>query len=143
MHEPVLQRAAECGDEDLARAIEESLRAAARMEETRGPVEEEIDESRDVVPREFVTDREGEANVVSRDGDEDEDDEVQITAAELDVEARVLGSKEFAVDDEALDSYLNSVLQWWFGERPPKGVDVELTRRCLSVCLSLSLEVCC
>ena len=136
------------GDEDLARAIEESLREAARGTKGReGSVEgigaalpdaltpspEQLDASQ-AVPREPAATQEDnarEASAVSHDKDESEDEEVQITAAELDSEARILGSKEFAVDDQALDGYLDSVLQWWLGERPPKGVDIELTRRCL------------
>lgn len=130
------------GDEDLARAIEASMREAEGKEgsvasiggalpDVLAPSAEELDGVQDTVPHAPVTVHEGAARDASRDGSEDEEDEVQITAAELDVEARILGLKEFAADDQALDSYLDSVLQWWLGERPPKGVDIELTRRCL------------
>ncbi|KAI0800592.1 exonuclease V [Fomes fomentarius] len=61
-------------------------------------------------------------------GDESTDEE--LTAAELETEAKVLGTKGFALDDALLDDYLTRVLAWWYGERPPVGVDVELTRRC-------------
>ncbi|KAH9891706.1 exonuclease V [Cubamyces lactineus] len=53
-----------------------------------------------------------------------------MTVAELDVEARILGTKEFELDDVLLDEYLTRVLAWWHGARPPEGVSVELTRRC-------------
>lgn len=62
---------------------------------------------------------------------ENEDGEMDLTAAELDTEAKILGTKEFALDDSLLDEYLTRVLSWWRGERPPEGVDVELTRRCV------------
>ncbi|OSD07150.1 hypothetical protein PYCCODRAFT_1402525 [Trametes coccinea BRFM310] len=53
-----------------------------------------------------------------------------MTVAELDVEARIIGTKEFQLDNSTLDSYLTRVLAWWHGERQPEGVSVELTRRC-------------
>ena len=65
-------------------------------------------------------------------GDEDED-EAMITAAELETEAKIIGTKEFDLDDGLLDDYLESVLAWWYGKRPPQGVDVDLTRRCVYV----------
>lgn len=61
-------------------------------------------------------------------GDESTDDE--ITVAELETQAKILGRKAFEMDDAALDGYLARVLAWWYGRRPPEGVDVELTRRC-------------
>lgn len=60
----------------------------------------------------------------------DESTDEELTAAELETEAKVLGTKGFALDDALLDDYLTRVLAWWYGERPPVGVDVELTRRC-------------
>ncbi|PIL31323.1 hypothetical protein GSI_06021 [Ganoderma sinense ZZ0214-1] len=63
--------------------------------------------------------------------DEDED-EAMITAAELETEAKIIGTKEFELDDELLDDYLESVLAWWYGKRQPQGVDIELTRRCVT-----------
>ena len=73
--------------------------------------------------------------------DEDEDgntDEEMITAAELETEAKIIGTKEFDLDNVLLDDYLERVLAWWYGERPPQGVDVELTRRCVYVASSVS-----
>ncbi|KAI8986091.1 exonuclease V [Trametes punicea] len=55
-----------------------------------------------------------------------------MTVAELDVAARILGTKVFELDDGMLDRYLTRVLAWWHGERPPEGVSVELTRRCMT-----------
>ncbi|KAI0756402.1 exonuclease V [Daedaleopsis nitida] len=63
-------------------------------------------------------------------GDESTDDE--ITAAELETEAKILGRKTFEMDDAVLDGYLARVLAWWYGRRPAEGVDVELTRRCVT-----------
>ena len=62
---------------------------------------------------------------------EDESTDEEITAAELDTEAQILGTKEFKLDDAVLDEYLTRVLAWWYGRRPAQGVDVELTRRCV------------
>ncbi|KAI0766401.1 exonuclease V [Trametes elegans] len=56
--------------------------------------------------------------------------EESMTVAELNVEARIIGTKQFQLDNRLLDNYLTRVLQWWYGQRPPEGVDVELTRRC-------------
>ncbi|TBU36401.1 exonuclease V a 5' deoxyribonuclease-domain-containing protein [Dichomitus squalens] len=65
-------------------------------------------------------------------GVEEDEDEVMITAADLETEAWIIGTKEFEVDDALLDDYLERVLAWWYGERPPQGVDVGLTRRCVT-----------
>lgn len=54
-----------------------------------------------------------------------------MTVAELDVEARIIGTKAFELDDTLLDGYLARVLAWWYGRRAPEGVSVELTRRCM------------
>ena len=135
-------RAWEGGDEDLARAIEESLREAtsgktgnaigATLPDTLTPGPEELDTSQ-TVPQEPGATQESEASPAARGEDDGGEDEVHLTAAELAVEARILGTKAFAVDDEALDGYLDSVLEWWLGARAPRGVDVALTRRCLCV----------
>ena len=42
----------------------------------------------------------------------------------------VIGRKSFAYDEAVLHAYVQDVLQWWRGERPPRGVDLEHTRRC-------------
>ncbi|RPD64631.1 hypothetical protein L226DRAFT_565390 [Lentinus tigrinus ALCF2SS1-7] len=63
---------------------------------------------------------------------EESSDEEDMTAAELETEAKIIGTKEFEVDDAFLDEYLTRILAWWYGERPPEGVDVELTRRCIT-----------
>ncbi len=43
---------------------------------------------------------------------------------------RVIGTKEFNLDDDFLDDYLTSVLDWWMGRRAPRGVSETQTRRC-------------
>lgn len=43
---------------------------------------------------------------------------------------QILGTKVFTYDSEFLSSRLADVLAWWRGERKPKGVPVELARRC-------------
>ncbi|KAK0481838.1 exonuclease V [Armillaria novae-zelandiae] len=45
---------------------------------------------------------------------------------------KTIGIKEFNLNDECLDSYLASVLDWWMGRRPPRGVSETQTRRCNS-----------
>lgn len=131
------------GDDDLARAIGASMRGIEGKEgsvATIGhappdmliPSAGDLEGAQDTVPHALVPAHEGAAcGVTDSSCASGEEDEVQITAAELDVKARILGSKEFTADDQALDSYLDTVLRWWLGERPPKGVDMDLTRRCL------------
>ncbi|KAI9508364.1 exonuclease V [Russula earlei] len=46
--------------------------------------------------------------------------------------ARVIGRKSFAFDEVSMQGYVQDVLQWWRGERPPRGVDIEHSRRCFS-----------
>ncbi|KAI0299774.1 exonuclease V [Russula brevipes] len=46
--------------------------------------------------------------------------------------SRIIGRKVFAFDETAMHAYVQDVLQWWRGERPPRGVDVEHCNRCLS-----------
>jgi exonuclease V len=43
---------------------------------------------------------------------------------------RIIGRNTFAFDEAVLHAYVQDVLQWWRGERPPRGVDFEHTRRC-------------
>ena len=43
----------------------------------------------------------------------------------------VLGTKKFFMSDERLDAHLEDVLQWWFGVRPPRGVELAQSGRCL------------
>ena len=43
----------------------------------------------------------------------------------------IIGTMSFKMDDQKLNTYLKNVLDWWHGRRPPKGVGIELTRRCL------------
>jgi exonuclease V len=45
----------------------------------------------------------------------------------------VIGTKVFKADDELLDHHLNRVLDFWHGRRPPQGVDIKNTNRCLCV----------
>ena len=43
---------------------------------------------------------------------------------------RVVGTKTFVYDEQFLEDYLTSVMQYWRGERLPRGVNIALTRRC-------------
>ena len=43
----------------------------------------------------------------------------------------LIGHKTFNFDQDILDAYLKSGMQWWRGERPAKGVDLtEVNRKC-------------
>lgn len=43
----------------------------------------------------------------------------------------IIGKKPVQLDDALLDYHLSNVLDWWFGRRPPRGVDIRHTRRCM------------
>lgn len=45
----------------------------------------------------------------------------------------VIGTKQFKHSDAMLDTHITDVLQWWHGEREPRGVAVEDTSRCQCV----------
>ena len=45
-------------------------------------------------------------------------------------EVQILGMKTFQVNSSWLDNYLSSVLELWYGKRPPAGVQIEQTNRC-------------
>ncbi|KAH9828673.1 exonuclease V a 5' deoxyribonuclease-domain-containing protein [Rhodofomes roseus] len=140
------------GDEQLAKAITENIKGATleggrdafaeavgAVPDTLTPSAEELDEGEKTPRREATValdseEKPSDSRETSKQPQESDSDGegMQITAAELDVEARILGSKEFAVDDKMLDDYLDNILQWWLGQRPPRGVDIELTRRCLN-----------
>lgn len=62
---------------------------------------------------------------VSEPDSSDDDDE-----SSLPDKSGIIGTKTFKVDNDFLDRYLTSILQFWYGKRPPMGVDVHLTRRC-------------
>ncbi|KAI0348226.1 hypothetical protein BDW22DRAFT_1350396 [Trametopsis cervina] len=47
-----------------------------------------------------------------------------------DYRSLILGTKTFEYDDAVLQRHLDDVLQWWYGNRPSRGVEVALTRRC-------------
>ncbi|KIK99480.1 hypothetical protein PAXRUDRAFT_822717 [Paxillus rubicundulus Ve08.2h10] len=44
----------------------------------------------------------------------------------------IIGTKEFRMNDDQLDAHLADVLQWWFGSRPARGVEVAQTNRCFT-----------
>ena len=45
--------------------------------------------------------------------------------------SNIIGRKIFVYDEAAMQAHVQDVLQWWRGERPPRGVEVEHSRRCL------------
>ncbi|KAJ6520511.1 exonuclease V [Mycena sanguinolenta] len=44
----------------------------------------------------------------------------------------IIGTKDFTMDDEMLDTYLQNALDWWRGNRPARGVSEAQTNRCFS-----------
>lgn len=42
----------------------------------------------------------------------------------------IIGTNTFPVDDEALTLHLESDMEWWKGERKPRGVDIEEAFKC-------------
>lgn len=42
----------------------------------------------------------------------------------------VIGTRTFAYDASALDTYLEKIMAWWRGERMPEGVDVDEAFKC-------------
>lgn len=46
------------------------------------------------------------------------------------VDGSIIGTNTFPVDDEALGLQLESDLEWWRGEREPRGVDIEDAFKC-------------
>lgn len=42
----------------------------------------------------------------------------------------LIGKKPFAYTEDALETYLKDEMQWWRGERPTKGVDIEDAFKC-------------
>ncbi|KAH0838104.1 exonuclease V a 5' deoxyribonuclease-domain-containing protein [Lanmaoa asiatica] len=60
-------------------------------------------------------------------------DEIKPTVNETTVDiSPIIGVKEFRMNDDELDTHLSDVLQWWFGARPSRGVDVSQTNRCFT-----------
>ncbi|KAF7330125.1 hypothetical protein MSAN_02462300 [Mycena sanguinolenta] len=44
----------------------------------------------------------------------------------------IIGTKDFTMDNVMLDTYLQSALDWWRGNRPARGVSETQTNRCFS-----------
>ncbi|KAL3475911.1 exonuclease V [Aspergillus californicus] len=47
-----------------------------------------------------------------------------------DLESRVLGSRSFLFDPISLESYISDQMDWWRGQRTPRGVDVTEAWKC-------------
>lgn len=45
-------------------------------------------------------------------------------------EGELIGTNVVAVDSQVLDQYLDGYMQWWRGERPAAGVDIEEAYKC-------------
>ncbi|KAG1757843.1 exonuclease V a 5' deoxyribonuclease-domain-containing protein [Suillus lakei] len=44
----------------------------------------------------------------------------------------ILGMRKFFMDNDRLDAHLEDVFQWWFGNRPPRGVEPAQSSRCFT-----------
>ncbi|KAG2045120.1 exonuclease V a 5' deoxyribonuclease-domain-containing protein [Suillus americanus] len=42
----------------------------------------------------------------------------------------ILGTRTFFMDEDRLDAHLTDILRWWFGFRPPRGVELAQSNRC-------------
>ncbi|KAG2120610.1 exonuclease V a 5' deoxyribonuclease-domain-containing protein [Suillus discolor] len=42
----------------------------------------------------------------------------------------ILGTRKFFMDEDRLDAHLRDILQWWFGFRLPRGVELAQSSRC-------------
>lgn len=57
----------------------------------------------------------------------EEDDEAETSAHK---KWSVIGIKTFRYNEEFINDYLTSILEYWRGHRAPNGVEIALTRRC-------------
>jgi len=125
---------------DLARAIQESLKDARSVEAI------DLPEPVVVVPTEepegMATPRIGSPNPdafptssLRQSGPTcviEQDDEGDSTDQEPETQSSFLGTRDFDIDDALLDGYLADVLQWWHGQREPRGVEIAHVSRCSS-----------
>ena len=131
-------------DPDLRRAIAESLRDVAPMEDGGNSVADarSVTEQLPDTPhirwyaRSAATESTQSEAVKGRPMGEWGTDELGAGPSKLEEPPQpktpgVIGRKSFAFDEVAMHAYVRDVLQWWGGERPPRGVDVEHSRRCL------------
>lgn len=52
------------------------------------------------------------------------------SAATADLQPRVLGSRSFLFDPTSLESYISDQMNWWRGQRTPRGVEVMEAWKC-------------
>lgn len=132
-------------DSDLQRAIVESLREVTPREDNEAELGDggnSVADTRSSSPR--VTEQPPDMRSVETESIQSEAVERDQPMGEFGTAAlgtgadkpearasRVIGRKTFAFDGAAMQTYVKDVLQWWRGERPPRGVDVEHSRRCL------------
>jgi hypothetical protein len=55
----------------------------------------------------------------------------------------IIGTKTFDYDDAMLNEHVAHTLEWWYGNRNPRGVSLEQSSRCLSVVLIILDEIFC
>lgn len=48
----------------------------------------------------------------------------------------LIGKETFIYNKKEMDMHVHRILEWWRGERPPKGVPIHLTTRCRYGCIS-------
>ncbi|KAI5822864.1 hypothetical protein K523DRAFT_421780 [Schizophyllum commune Tattone D] len=113
-------------DEDLARAIQASLDDLREVETPLvEPVRSEVNGATASHSEEVAIPAIEDVAITDIISDKDDN-----SGAPSSPSLEVIGTKEFMMDDEMLDTHVESVFQWWRGDRAPQGVPVELARRC-------------
>jgi exonuclease V len=125
-------------DPELQRALAESLRDVVPKKDS----EAEITDSKNPADKPHIPWYSRSSTTESTQSENVERDQQmgEQSTTELDTRAgkrkskeshpKVIGRKSFPFDEAVLHAYVQDVLQWWRGERPPRGVDLEHTRRC-------------
>lgn len=125
----------ETKDPELQWALKESLR---QFQEEKRFVPED---TKSAVELEVINDNEGELRVhcfiyifhfkqyVEPSVQQDKNHELRMLAKVKD--KRIIGKKKFKYNAQLLDEHVTRVLDWWHGNRPPKGVEITETQRCL------------
>ncbi|KAJ7157288.1 exonuclease V [Mycena filopes] len=128
-------------DEDVAKAIEMSLaevfdvELAAALKESASSVLEPSRVTPEVAPVASTSKSTGlqqEATILDFAAGEAPRPGSEQNLATPPKRPEIIGTKDFRVDDEALDAYLHGALEWWQGARAARGVSERQTARCYS-----------
>ncbi|KDQ63099.1 hypothetical protein JAAARDRAFT_75646 [Jaapia argillacea MUCL 33604] len=118
---------AQSEDPQLAWAIQQSLLALPEVKE---PIHgEDVPQDREMdggkVPS--VVTPAGETEATMTDHESSSGSEAETLSS-----SKIIGTKDFLFDDKLVDDHLTTVLGYWYGQRPPTGVDVMNAGRCRS-----------